>query len=156
MRISNDLCANIKMIVENMFKVVQRELSWGHRRFITTVIARSLRDNGSEVAATRLNSRDSCIRRFSTQLREMVKARKYVVVNYFVNEAKPTDLKLVEEELPPLQNGGRNNDIIASSPSYELCRRWARNYKWTCNCECDFPIALSVLFSANICSVKKR
>ncbi|XP_011690434.1 PREDICTED: prostaglandin reductase 1-like [Wasmannia auropunctata] len=35
----------------------------------------------------------------------MVKARKYVIVNHFVNEAKPTDLKLVEEELPPLQNG---------------------------------------------------
>ncbi|KAG5327671.1 PTGR1 reductase, partial [Pseudoatta argentina] len=35
----------------------------------------------------------------------MVKARKYILVNYFVNEAKPTDLKLVDEELPPLQNG---------------------------------------------------
>ncbi|XP_025994544.1 prostaglandin reductase 1 isoform X2 [Solenopsis invicta] len=35
----------------------------------------------------------------------MVKARKYVTVNHFVNEAQPTDLKLLEEELPPLQNG---------------------------------------------------
>ncbi|KYN10151.1 Prostaglandin reductase 1 [Trachymyrmex cornetzi] len=35
----------------------------------------------------------------------MVKARKYVLVNHFVDEAKPTDLKLMEEELPPLQNG---------------------------------------------------
>ncbi|XP_018394900.1 PREDICTED: prostaglandin reductase 1-like [Cyphomyrmex costatus] len=35
----------------------------------------------------------------------MVKAKKYILVNYFVNEAKSTDLKLVEEELPLLQNG---------------------------------------------------
>ncbi|KAL0132561.1 hypothetical protein PUN28_000369 [Cardiocondyla obscurior] len=34
-----------------------------------------------------------------------MKAKKFVVVNHFVNEAKPTDLKLVEEELPPLKNG---------------------------------------------------
>lgn len=35
----------------------------------------------------------------------MVKAKKYVLVKHFVNEPKATDLKLVEEELPPLQNG---------------------------------------------------
>lgn len=40
-----------------------------------------------------------------------MKARKYVIVNYFKNEVKSTDLKLVEEELPPLQNGGRRNDM---------------------------------------------
>ncbi|KYN03267.1 PREDICTED: prostaglandin reductase 1-like [Cyphomyrmex costatus] len=34
----------------------------------------------------------------------MVKAKKYVLINYFVNQPKPTDLKLVEEELPPLQD----------------------------------------------------
>lgn len=90
-----------------MFKVVQRELSsWGHCRSITTVIARSLRDNAGEVTATRSSPRGPGIRKFSTQSREMVRARKYVVVSYFENEAKPTDLKLVEEELPPLQNGG--------------------------------------------------
>jgi len=91
--------------VENMFKAVQRELSsWEHYcRFVTT--ACSFRGNG--IIATRLSPRDSWIQKFSTQSREMVKARRYVVVNHFVNEAKPTDLKLVEEELPPLQNGGR-------------------------------------------------
>ncbi|XP_011690438.1 PREDICTED: prostaglandin reductase 1-like isoform X2 [Wasmannia auropunctata] len=89
-----------------MFKVVQRELSsWNHCRFITTVITHSLRDNAGEITATRPNSTGPCIRKFSTQSREMVKARKYVVVNHFVGEAKSTDLKLVEEELPPLQNG---------------------------------------------------
>ncbi|KYQ57274.1 Prostaglandin reductase 1 [Trachymyrmex zeteki] len=35
----------------------------------------------------------------------MVQARKYVLVNYFVDQPKPTDLKLMEEELPPLQDG---------------------------------------------------
>ncbi|CAL1682318.1 unnamed protein product [Lasius platythorax] len=34
----------------------------------------------------------------------MVKAKKYVLVKHFVNDPKPTDLKLVEEELPPLKN----------------------------------------------------
>ncbi|KAL6433184.1 hypothetical protein ACFW04_006424 [Cataglyphis niger] len=34
----------------------------------------------------------------------MVKAKKYVLVKHFVNDPKPTDLQLVEEELPPLQN----------------------------------------------------
>ncbi|CAL7951830.1 unnamed protein product [Xylocopa violacea] len=35
----------------------------------------------------------------------MVKTKRYVVVKHFEEEPKPTDLKLVEEELPPLQNG---------------------------------------------------
>ncbi|GAB1862134.1 Prostaglandin reductase 1 [Camponotus japonicus] len=34
----------------------------------------------------------------------MVKAKKYVLVKHFVNDPQPTDLQLVEEELPPLQN----------------------------------------------------
>ncbi|XP_011870865.1 PREDICTED: prostaglandin reductase 1-like isoform X1 [Vollenhovia emeryi] len=88
-----------------MFKAVQRQLSWGHHCFNTTVIARPLRDSIDDITATRLSTRHLWNRKLSTHLREMVKARKYVVVNHFVNEAKPTDLKLVEEELPPLQNG---------------------------------------------------
>ncbi|CAL1682319.1 unnamed protein product [Lasius platythorax] len=34
----------------------------------------------------------------------MVKAKKYVLVKQFVNDPEPTDLELVEEELPPLKN----------------------------------------------------
>ncbi|XP_076278691.1 prostaglandin reductase 1 isoform X2 [Lasioglossum baleicum] len=34
----------------------------------------------------------------------MVKAKKFVLVKHFQGEPKPTDLQLVEEELPPLQN----------------------------------------------------
>ena len=37
----------------------------------------------------------------------MVKARKFVVVKHFEGEPKRSDLKLVEEELPALQDGGR-------------------------------------------------
>jgi prostaglandin reductase 1 len=52
-----------------------------------------------------LYTRGIWIKKFSTHLYKMVKARKYVLVNYFVDEPKPTDLKLVVEELPPLKNG---------------------------------------------------
>nr|XP_033338472.1 prostaglandin reductase 1-like [Megalopta genalis] len=34
----------------------------------------------------------------------MVKAKKYVLVKHFQGEPKPTDLQLVEEELPPIKN----------------------------------------------------
>ncbi|EGI64927.1 Prostaglandin reductase 1 [Acromyrmex echinatior] len=84
-----------------MFKSILREISWNRSCFIVT--ARSLRNNGGEIVLT--IPRNVCIRNFSSQSHKIVKARKYVVVNHFVNEAKPTDLKLVEEELPPLQNG---------------------------------------------------
>lgn len=87
-----------------MFKTVQRELLRGRYCFNTTVIARLLRDNVDVTATNSL-----WIRNFSTHLSKMVKARKYVLVKHFVNEPKPTDLKLVEEELPPLKNGGRKN-----------------------------------------------
>ncbi|KAG5308246.1 PTGR1 reductase, partial [Acromyrmex insinuator] len=86
-----------------MFKSILREISWNRSCFIVTIIARSLRNNGGEIALT--IPRNVCIRNFSSQSHKIVKARKYVVVNHFVNEAKPTDLKLVEEELSPLQNG---------------------------------------------------
>lgn len=39
------------------------------------------------------------------QFSSMVKSQKYIVVKHFEGEPKPTDLQLVEEELPPLQNG---------------------------------------------------
>ncbi|XP_018057670.1 PREDICTED: prostaglandin reductase 1-like [Atta colombica] len=87
-----------------MFKTIRRKLPWSHYRFIATVIAHSFRANG-EITATRSDSRSTWIRKCSTQSSKMVMAKKYVLVNYFVNEAKPTDLKLVEVELPPLQNG---------------------------------------------------
>ncbi|KOX69991.1 Prostaglandin reductase 1 [Melipona quadrifasciata] len=35
----------------------------------------------------------------------MIKAKKFIVVKHFQNEPKPSDLRLVEEELPALQNG---------------------------------------------------
>lgn len=87
-----------------MFKAVQCELLWGRYCFNTTGITRLLRDT---VDVTATNTKSPWFRNFSTHLRKMVKAKKYVVVKHFVDEAKPTDLKLVEEELPPLQNGGR-------------------------------------------------
>lgn len=40
----------------------------------------------------------------------MVKAKKYVIMKHFVNNPKPTDLKLIEEELPALQDGGKCNN----------------------------------------------
>ncbi|XP_076618704.1 prostaglandin reductase 1 isoform X1 [Colletes latitarsis] len=39
------------------------------------------------------------------QLSTMVKAKKFVVVKHFQGDPKPTDLQLVEEDLPSLQNG---------------------------------------------------
>ncbi|KYQ57273.1 Prostaglandin reductase 1 [Trachymyrmex zeteki] len=88
-----------------MFKSIQREVSWDRYRFIVTTLARSFHYNSCEIISTIPNQRNVCIRNFSSQSHKIVKARKYVVVNHFVNEAKPTDLKLVEEELPLLQNG---------------------------------------------------
>ncbi|XP_011643514.1 prostaglandin reductase 1-like [Pogonomyrmex barbatus] len=88
-----------------MFGALQRELSSSScRRSLKAVISRSLYNN--EISAKKLNSKNFWIQKdFSTQVYKMVKARKYIVANYFVNEPKPTDFKLVEEELPPLQNG---------------------------------------------------
>lgn len=36
----------------------------------------------------------------------MVKAKKFVVVKHFEGDPKPSDLKLVEEELAPITDGG--------------------------------------------------
>ncbi|XP_003701327.1 prostaglandin reductase 1 [Megachile rotundata] len=36
---------------------------------------------------------------------KMVKAKRYILTKHFEGEPKPTDLQLVEEELPPVRNG---------------------------------------------------
>lgn len=36
----------------------------------------------------------------------MVKAKKFVLVNYFEGYPKPSDLQLVEEDLPNIKDGG--------------------------------------------------
>ena len=36
-----------------------------------------------------------------------VKARKWVVRSYFVGQPKREDLEIVEEELPPIKDGGQ-------------------------------------------------
>lgn len=41
---------------------------------------------------------------YRAQFSTMVKAKKFVLAKHFQGEPKPTDLQLVEEELPPLQN----------------------------------------------------
>jgi len=45
----------------------------------------------------------------------MVKTKKFILAKHFVGEPKPDDLTLVEEELPPLQEGGKiikNNTCV--------------------------------------------
>lgn len=37
----------------------------------------------------------------------MVTAKKYIIAKYFEGEPQPTDLKLVEEELPAIKDGGK-------------------------------------------------
>jgi hypothetical protein len=37
----------------------------------------------------------------------MVKTKKFILAKYFVGEPKADDFTLVEEELPPLKEGGR-------------------------------------------------
>mgnify|MGYP004598372501 CR=1 FL=1 len=44
----------------------------------------------------------------ANDLRKMVKAKRFIVVKHFQNDPKPSDLQLIEEELPALQNGGKN------------------------------------------------
>ena len=37
----------------------------------------------------------------------MVVAKKFIIAKHFEGEPKPSDLKLVEEELPPIKDGGK-------------------------------------------------
>ncbi|XP_069677673.1 prostaglandin reductase 1-like isoform X1 [Periplaneta americana] len=46
----------------------------------------------------------SCGVNFPNLARNMVKAKKFVLVKHFVGEPKESDLELVEEELPPLKD----------------------------------------------------
>ena len=41
----------------------------------------------------------------------MVKAKKYIVQKQFDGLPKSTDLKIVEEELPPVKDGGSKNHL---------------------------------------------
>lgn len=41
----------------------------------------------------------------------MVKAKKFVLRKHFDGFPKPDDLELVEEELPPLKDGGKTHSI---------------------------------------------
>ncbi|CAL1682317.1 unnamed protein product [Lasius platythorax] len=91
-----------------MLKTVPRVLS-SRNDLIAIAIARYITSDNKVGArdsqqANRFNSTSSPIRKKSTQTTRMVKAKKYVLVKHFVNDPKPTDLKLVEEELPPLKN----------------------------------------------------
>lgn len=96
------------MIVRGTIKAVQRELwSRNHRSFVTVILPHRELSCGETTKC--LNLKYSSTRKFSTQSHEMVKARKYVLVKHFTDKPKPTDLKLVEEELPALKNGGREN-----------------------------------------------
>lgn len=38
----------------------------------------------------------------------MIKARKFIVLKHFKGKPQKSDLQLIEEELPSLQNGGKN------------------------------------------------
>lgn len=40
------------------------------------------------------------------QLNKMVVAKKYIIDKYFDGPPKETDLKMVEETLPPIKQGG--------------------------------------------------
>ena len=37
----------------------------------------------------------------------MVIAKKFIIAKYFEGEPKPSDVSLVDEELPPIKDGGK-------------------------------------------------
>lgn len=43
-----------------------------------------------------------------------VKARKWVVRSHFVGQPKREDLEIVEEELPPIKDGGQGVGVVPS------------------------------------------
>lgn len=102
----------LKTNVSDMFRVLQRMLSLRNYHSIVVAVAHNITPNHSKVTvrlsqrAKRFDSTGFSFRKNSTQSNEMVKAKKYVLVKHFVDDPKPTDLQLVEEELPPLQNEG--------------------------------------------------
>ena len=42
----------------------------------------------------------------------MVKARKWVLRSHFVGQPKREDLEIVEEELPPIKDGGQHKGAV--------------------------------------------
>ncbi|XP_029679780.1 prostaglandin reductase 1-like [Formica exsecta] len=89
-----------------MFRAVQSVLSSRNdHHLIVIAVSRNITSDRSKVTTRdSQQAKSSPIRKHSTRSGEMVKAKKYVLVKHFVNDPKPTDLQLVEEELPPLQN----------------------------------------------------
>lgn len=89
-----------------MFRAVRSVLSSRNdHHLIVIAVSRNITSDRSKVTTRdSQQAKSSPIRKHSTRSGEMVKAKKYVLVKHFVNDPKPTDLQLVEEELPPLQN----------------------------------------------------
>lgn len=86
-------------------KAVQRELLSRNRQLFTVIVQLNhdlLNNKATSFGCSLIGS--TSIRRLST--REMVKAKRFVLVKHFVNTPVSTDLKLVEEELPDLKDGG--------------------------------------------------
>ena len=50
----------------------------------------------------------------------MVKAKKYILAKQFDGEPKASDIKLEEEELPPLKENGKYIISIKISKAYKL------------------------------------
>jgi hypothetical protein len=51
----------------------------------------------------------------------MVKTKKFIFARSFVGEPKEDDFEVVEEELPPLQKGGKNvNNKCLGRKSYNV------------------------------------
>ena len=50
----------------------------------------------------------------------MVNAKKYILAKHFDGEPKESDIKLVEEELPPLKDNGKYV-VIKCSTIYTAC-----------------------------------
>lgn len=46
------------------------------------------------------------IKRLYSDSVKNIRAQKYVLTKYFQGEPKKSDFKIVEEELPPLKDGG--------------------------------------------------
>lgn len=99
--------ANIKTSVSGMFRVVQRVLSLRNDyQPIVAALARNITDHSKVRGSQRIKRLDQLFHSREFNAIKMVKAKKYVLVKHFVNDPQPTDLQLVEEELPPLQNEG--------------------------------------------------
>ena len=52
------------------------------------------------------------INRYLCSNSRMVKARKWVLRSHFVGQPKREDLEIVEEELPPIKDGGQHKGAV--------------------------------------------